>query len=69
MVAGFLELALTNAALATLLAGVVWVIGRRCRRPQWMYGLWLLVLLKLVTPPVHSFQLMWVALYRFEMTA
>jgi beta-lactamase regulating signal transducer with metallopeptidase domain len=46
------ELVLSNAAIATLLALVAAVVGRYCRRPQVVYALWLLVLLKLVTPPL-----------------
>ena len=44
------EIVLSNAAIATLLALFATVVGRYCRRPAVMYGLWLLVLLKLVTP-------------------
>src|SRR5687767_664201 len=46
------ELALSNAALASVLALVAAVVGRFCRRPQVIYTLWLLVLLKLATPPL-----------------
>jgi beta-lactamase regulating signal transducer with metallopeptidase domain len=45
-----LEIVLSNSAIATLLAVVAIIVGRRCRRPSLVYGLWLLVLLKLVTP-------------------
>jgi beta-lactamase regulating signal transducer with metallopeptidase domain len=46
------ELVLSNAAIATVLALVAAVASRNCRRPQVVYALWLLVLLKLVTPPL-----------------
>jgi beta-lactamase regulating signal transducer with metallopeptidase domain len=44
------EIVLSNAAIATLLALLATVVGRYCRRPAVMYGLWFLVLLKFVTP-------------------
>ena len=44
--------ALSNAVMATVLALLVAALGRACRRPALMHGLWLLVLLKLVTPPL-----------------
>ena len=47
-----LELGLLNgalvAALAVVVAGVTWV----CRRPALAHALWLLVLIKLITPPL-----------------
>jgi beta-lactamase regulating signal transducer with metallopeptidase domain len=43
---------LVNAATATALAIVALVLGRFCRRPAVVHSLWLLVLLKLVTPPL-----------------
>src|SRR6516225_2114266 len=42
---------LANAVCAALLALVALLVGRFCRRPAVLHGLWLLVLLKLVTPP------------------
>src|SRR5947209_19977157 len=47
-----LEIVLSNSAIATLLAVIAAVAGRYCRRPSIVYGLWLLVLVKLVTPPL-----------------
>lgn len=47
-----LRIGLSNAILATLLAVMVAFIAPFCRRPAVMHGLWLLVLLKLVTPPL-----------------
>jgi beta-lactamase regulating signal transducer with metallopeptidase domain len=46
------EIGLANAAAAALLAAVALAVGRFCRRPAVLHALWLLVLLKLVTPPV-----------------
>ena len=46
------DLVLSNAIIATGLAMVAALIGRNCRRPQVVYVLWLLVLVKLVTPPL-----------------
>ena len=34
------------------LALLVAILGRACRRPALIHGLWLVVMLKLVTPPV-----------------
>src|SRR5712691_3102976 len=47
-----IETGLANAVCAAGLALIVLAIGRICRRPAVMHGLWLLVLLKLVTPPL-----------------
>jgi WD40 repeat protein/beta-lactamase regulating signal transducer with metallopeptidase domain len=43
---------LANAVVAALLAVVALAVGRYCRRPALLHSLWLLVLLKLVTPPL-----------------
>lgn len=45
-------LGLGNIALATPLALLAWLSGRLVRRPALTHGLWVLVLLKLVTPPL-----------------
>ena len=42
---------LSNAVAAAVLAVLVTIIGRDCRRPALIHGLWLIVMLKLVTPP------------------
>jgi beta-lactamase regulating signal transducer with metallopeptidase domain len=52
-----LEIGLANAACAAILALVALIVGRLSRRPAIQHGLWLLVLLKLVTPPVFSLPL------------
>src|SRR5262245_8205801 len=52
-----LEIGLANAVCAGLLALLALAAGRVCRRPAVMHGLWLLVLVKLVTPPLFSLPL------------
>jgi beta-lactamase regulating signal transducer with metallopeptidase domain len=47
-----LRLVLTNAVLAGLLALAAWVASRFVRRQAVVHGLWLLALVKLVTPPL-----------------
>lgn len=44
----------SNFALSTLLALVAWIVHARARRPWLAHLLWLLVLAKLVTPPIVS---------------
>ena len=49
-----LQIGLSNILVATALAVLAAVVGAVTRRPALAHGLWLLVLLKLVTPPfVH----------------
>ena len=50
---------LNNALVAALLAGLVLLISRFCRRPAVLHALWLLVLLKLITPPLIWLPLPW----------
>jgi beta-lactamase regulating signal transducer with metallopeptidase domain len=58
----FLHIGLSNALVAAILAVVALMVGRLCRqRPALAHGLWLLVLLKLVTPPLLDVQLPWPA--------
>jgi beta-lactamase regulating signal transducer with metallopeptidase domain len=49
-----LSAGLLNAAAAALLAIVILIVSRFCRNPAVVHALWLLVLLKLVTPPLIS---------------
>jgi beta-lactamase regulating signal transducer with metallopeptidase domain len=53
-----LRLLLTNAAAATLIAALAWAASLRVRRPPVLHGLWLLALLKLVTPPIAPLPLL-----------
>src|SRR5437868_5333583 len=54
-----LEAGLANAAAATVLALVAAAVGRVARRPALAHALWLLVLLKLLTPPLVAVQVGW----------
>src|SRR5258708_4579500 len=63
---GLLEIALSNAVVATMLALLAAGIARVYRRPALTHSLWLLVLLKLVTPPIIPVQTSWII--RAEMT-
>jgi beta-lactamase regulating signal transducer with metallopeptidase domain len=56
-----LRTALSNAAVASALALVAVLAGYFCRRPALVHGLWLLVLLKLVTPPLVTVPIAWPA--------
>jgi beta-lactamase regulating signal transducer with metallopeptidase domain len=53
------HIALSNAVVATALALVVAAVGLVCRRPAVMHALWLLVLVKLITPPLLSVPIKW----------
>jgi beta-lactamase regulating signal transducer with metallopeptidase domain len=54
-----LRIAVMNTLGATALAVLALVAGRWCRRPAIVHGLWLLVLLKLVTPPFVDVPVPW----------
>jgi beta-lactamase regulating signal transducer with metallopeptidase domain len=54
-----LETALSNVVVAAVLALVALAVGRVCRWPALRHSLWLLVLLKLVTPPIVLLPLPW----------
>lgn len=54
-----LHATLSNSLLAALLALVAAAVARVWRRPALAHGLWLLVLLKLLTPPLVSLPLPW----------
>jgi bla regulator protein blaR1 len=47
-----LQIGLTNAAMAAVLAVAAAGAGKICRRPALVHALWVLVLVKLVTPPL-----------------
>src|SRR5712692_7486203 len=55
-----LEIAVSNAVVASLLALLAAGISRWYRRPALAHSLWLLVLLKLVTPPIIPVQTSWI---------
>tara|TARA_R110002073_G_scaffold48141_2_gene129547 strand:+ start:1776 stop:3983 length:2208 start_codon:yes stop_codon:yes gene_type:complete len=48
----FVESCLLNAATASILAGFVFAFGRLVHRPAITHVLWIVVLIKLVTPPI-----------------
>lgn len=48
----FLGIGLGNAVLATVLALGAAAVGARCRRPALLHCMWMIVLLKLLTPPM-----------------
>jgi beta-lactamase regulating signal transducer with metallopeptidase domain len=56
---GLLEISLSNAAMALALALVAAGVGAACRRPALAHSLWLLVLLKLVAPPLLGVPIPW----------
>ncbi len=47
-----IRLLLTNAGAAGLIALLAWAASRTVRRQAVVHGLWLLALVKLVTPPI-----------------
>jgi bla regulator protein BlaR1 len=58
-VEALLSIALSNAVVAILLALIAAAVARFCRRPALRHALWLLVLLKLITPPLVPLSLPW----------
>lgn len=54
-----LEIGLANAVVALMLAVVALLVSRWSRRPALVHALWLLVLIKLVTPPILPLPLPW----------
>jgi len=62
----FLHIGLSNAVMATILAVFAACSGWIVRRPAFTHCLWLLVLLKLNTPPVHSIPVPWLAVAQAE---
>ena len=47
-----MQSALTNAATVVPLAAVVLIVGRSLRRPALVHVLWVLILVKFITPPL-----------------
>ena len=52
------RLLLTNAGAAGLIALLAWAASRVVRRQAVVHGLWLLALVKLVTPPIAPLPLL-----------
>ena len=57
--AALIEIGLQNAPLALGLGGLVWILGRFWKQPALMHTLWVLVLLKLLVPPLIYLSLPW----------
>jgi hypothetical protein len=53
----FLDVALGNSLIVAVLAGLVLLFSRLYRRPALVHCLWVIVLLKLITPPLLSVSL------------
>jgi beta-lactamase regulating signal transducer with metallopeptidase domain len=53
-VAALLQIGLVNAAVATVLACLVALVACKVRRPALTHALWIIVLAKLITPPVFE---------------
>jgi beta-lactamase regulating signal transducer with metallopeptidase domain len=51
------QVVLSNAVVATALALLASAVGLVCRRPALVHSLWLLVLIKLITPPIWQVEL------------
>jgi beta-lactamase regulating signal transducer with metallopeptidase domain len=51
------QVILSNAVVATVLALLASAIGLVCRRPALVHSLWLLVLIKLITPPIWQVEI------------
>jgi len=70
-VASLLHVGLGNAAAATALALAAWLACRalRGRRPAVAHALWLLVLLKLLTPPLWTLRVPWFGPARSEVAS
>jgi beta-lactamase regulating signal transducer with metallopeptidase domain len=57
VIAFLVQLAISNLLLSAILAGVAYAVHRRGRYPALAHLLWVLVLAKLVTPPLFSLPL------------
>jgi beta-lactamase regulating signal transducer with metallopeptidase domain len=54
-----IQIGLSNAAVSAVLALLALAVSRFFRRPALAHALWVLVLLKLITPPVHLIPIEW----------
>jgi beta-lactamase regulating signal transducer with metallopeptidase domain len=54
-----LEIGLSNALMASVLALAAFAVSRLWRRPALAHALWLLVLIKLITPPLFPVAMPW----------
>jgi beta-lactamase regulating signal transducer with metallopeptidase domain len=67
-VESLLNAALSNALVATALAVLAAGVGRWCRRPALVHTLWLLVLAKLLTPPLVPVPVSWPRAWKLSVT-
>jgi len=63
MIDWLIQVGLSNAFFASLLACVAIIVGTKAKRPQLAHLLWVLVLVKIVTPPLMTFP---ISLDRFD---
>jgi len=47
------QIAIENAVLVALVAPLIWAVSRLVRRPALVHALWLILLIKLVMPPLY----------------
>ena len=57
MIDRFIEIALANAGSALILAAAAYLSGRYLRRPTVTHALWVLVLVRLLVPPIWELPL------------
>jgi beta-lactamase regulating signal transducer with metallopeptidase domain len=57
--AAFLSWVVSNVVLAGLLSALAFLAGRSFKSPHLSHGLWVLVLLKLLTPPIFVWETSW----------
>ena len=63
------EIGLANALVVAIVAPLAFVLARAAKRPAWVHAVWVVVLLKLVTPPVASWPVSWSRAARVESVA
>src|SRR6266849_2442104 len=56
-----MQVGLSNAVVATILGVTAALVGWISRRPALAHALWLLVLVKLITPPLYPVPVSWFA--------
>ncbi len=55
----YLPWVVSNLAISALLAATAFLVSRIWRNPHVAHGLWLLVLIKLLTPPIYVMEISW----------
>ncbi|MEM7263183.1 MAG: M56 family metallopeptidase, partial [Planctomycetota bacterium] len=56
MIESILSIGVSNAILAAALYGVIWIVTRRVKSAPLAFALWLVVLAKLITPPLFRLE-------------